>query len=212
MVSVTSFQPEDFFEMTSVIRIVLVALMLVSASLQANGDVILSAAQVNPGPIVEGSSSTFDIFARSTTGNQAFITFGFNLSLSTPTGTVIADERGGRFTNPATNLLGGIGWRFNQSNPALAIFDANSSGSITSFGDANVRIGSITLATPGATPGNYSMGFSLVNGLSPTLGQIVGSGQSLSYSITAVPEPSSMALLCVAGVAAWGYRRRARKN
>jgi hypothetical protein len=30
--------------------------------------------------------------------------------------------------------------------------------------------------------------------------------------ITAVPEPSSMALLCVAGGAVWIYRRRAKKN
>jgi hypothetical protein len=212
MVLVTSFQPEDFFEMTSVFRMVFVAAMLVLAPMRANADIVVSVAPVNPGPIVEGTSAVFDIFARSTTANEQFGFFAFDLVVSTPAGVALTDSRGGRFTNPATNLLGGFGWSFNNNNPAIALFDGQSSATIPGFGSNNTKIGTITLATPGATLGNYLMDFRNVVALTSGFVTIASSGQSTSFTITAVPEPSSMALLCVAGVAAWGYRRRARKN
>lgn len=198
--------------MTSVFRMVFVAAMLVLAPIRANADIVVSVAPVNSGPIVEGTSAVFDIFARSTTGNQDFGFFAFDLIVSTPAGAPLTDARGGRFTNPATNLLGGFGWSFNNNNPAIALFDGQSSATIPSFGSNNTRIGSITLATPGATLGNYLMDFRNVTALTSGFVTIPSSGLSTSFSITAVPEPSSMALLCVAGVAAWSYRRRARKN
>ena len=201
--------------MTSVFRMVFVAAMLVLAPMRANADIVVSVAPVNPGPIVEGTSAVFDIFARSTTGNQDFGFFGFDLVVSTPAGAPLTDGRGGRFVNPATNLLGGFGWSFDNSNPAKAFFDGTSSATIPSIGSNNIKIATSTLATPGATLGNYLMDFRLVSvtrGLADSFSAITSSGQSTSFSITAVPEPSSMALLCVAGVAAWGYRRRAKKN
>lgn len=198
--------------MTSVIRILFVMALIVSAPLRSNADILVSVAPVNSGPIVEGSTAVFDVFARSTTGNQAFGFFAFDLIVTTPAGTPLTDARGGRFTNPATNLLGGFGWQFSQTNPAIALFDGQSSVSVPSFGDSNTRVGTVTLATAGATPGNYLMDFRNVVTLTTGFQSIASSGSPTSFSITAVPEPSSMALLCVAGAAAWVYRRRTRKN
>jgi hypothetical protein len=198
--------------MTSVFRFVFLVAILVSAPLRSNADILVSVAPVNSGPIVEGSTAVFDVFARSTTGTQAFGFFAFDLIVTTPAGTPLTDARGGRFTNPATNLLGGFGWQFSQTNPAIALFDGQSSGSIPSFGDTNTRVGTVTLATTGATPGNYLMDFRNVTSLTSAFQSIASSGSSTSFTITAVPEPSSMALLCVAGAAAWVYRRRARRN
>ena len=210
--------------MTSVMRMVVVVVILALAPMRAHADILLSVAPVNPGPIVEGSTAVFEVFARSTTGNQPFGLFGFDLIVTTSAGVPLTDSRGGHFTNPATNLLGGSGWFF-QTNPAIASFDGQSTGSIPSFGDTNIRIGTVTLSTaarpagggfpafPAATPGNYLMDFRDVTTLTPGFVPIPGSGLTTSFTIiTAVPEPSSMALLCVAGGAVWIYRRRAKKN
>ena len=215
---------EDFSEMTSVFRFVFLVALLASAPLRSHADILLSVAPVNSGPIVQGSTAVFEVFARSTTGNQPFSLFAFDLIVTTPAGVALTDSRGGHFTSPATNLLGGFGWQFSQTNPAIALFDGQSSGSISSFGDTNTKIGTVTLATaarpaaggfpalPAATPGNYLMDFRNVTTLTSGFQGIPGSGSTTSFTITAVPEPSSMALLCVAGAAAWVYRRRARRN
>lgn len=209
--------------MTSVMRMVFVVALLALAPMRANADILVSVAPVNAGPIVVGSTAVFDVFARSTTGNQPFGLFGFDLIVTTTAGVPLTDSRGGHFANPATNLLGGTGWFF-QTNPAIASFDGQSTGSIPSFGDTNIRIGTVTLATAArpagggfpalaaATPGNYLMDFRDVTTLTSGFVPIPGSGLTTSFTITAVPEPSSMALLCVAGGAAWIYRRRAKKN
>jgi hypothetical protein len=203
---------EEFLEMTSVFRYVFLVAILVSAPLRSHADILVSVAPVNSGPIVQGSTAVFDVFARSNTGNQAFGYFAFDLIVTTPAGTPLTDARGGRFTNPATNLLGGFGWfQFDPIVP-IAKFDGQSSGSIPSFGDTNTRVGTVTLATAGATPGNYLMDFREVTTLTSGFQRITSSGSPTSFTITAVPEPSSMALLCVAGAAAWVYRRRARRN
>lgn len=197
--------------MTSVMRVLFGVVVLTFVSARAEADILLSAAPTTAGPIVTGNSVVFDIFARSTTGNQPFALFGFDLVLTTPAGTPLTDARGGRLTNPATNLLGGIGWLNLQDvarNPAQALFDAQSGGAILSFTDTNVRIATITLATPGATPGNYLMDFRNVVTLTSAFQNIAGTGTPLSYSITAVPEPSSMALLCIASALGYAYRRR----
>ena len=198
--------------MTSLIRIVLLAAILASAPLRSHADILVSVAPVNPGTIVEGSNAVFEVFARSTTGNQPFGFFAFDLVVTTPGGTPLTDARGGRFTNPATNLLGGFGWQFSSTNPAIALFDGQSSGSIPSFGDTNTKVGTVTLATIGATPGNYLMDFRNATTLTSAFDTIPTTGSATSFTITAVPEPSSMALLCVTGAAAWIYRRRAKKN
>lgn len=203
---------------------VVVVVILALAPMRAHADILLSVAPVNAGPIVEGSTAVFEVFARSTTGNQPFGLFGFDLIVTTSAGVPLTDSRGGHFTNPATNLLGGSGWFF-QTNPAIASFDGQSNGSIPSFGDTNIRIGTVTLSTaarpagggfpafPAATPGNYLMDFRDVTTLTPGFVPIPGAGLTTSFTIiTAVPEPSSMALLCVAGGAVWIYRRRAKKN
>ncbi len=209
--------------MTSLIRMVFVVAVLALAPMRAHADILLSVAPVNAGPIVEGSTAVFEVFARSTTGDQPFGLFGFDLIVTTSAGVPLTDSRGGHFTNPATNLLGGTGWFF-QTNPAIASFDGQSSGSIPSFGDTNIRIGTVTLSTaarpagggfpalPAATPGNYLMDFRDVTTLTSGFQPIPGSGLQTSFTITAVPEPSSMALLCVTGAAAWIYRRRTKKN
>lgn len=77
--------------MTSVIRMVFVVAILALAPMRAHADILLSVAPVNPGPIVEGSTAVFEVFARSTTGDQPFSLFGFDLIVTTTAGVPLTD-------------------------------------------------------------------------------------------------------------------------
>jgi hypothetical protein len=165
----------------------------------ARCDLVFSVAQVNSGPIALGSDATFDLFVRSTTANQSFISVFARLELGTTNGA------GGRFaTAGATSELSGF-WYLEDF---LAEYDGAPNAQISSLGLNNTKIASFVLSTSGATEGTYELNFTLTAGVASLTQNLDTSGVSTTY-IIGVPEPSSIALVGVAGVGAfWGYRRR----
>jgi hypothetical protein len=166
-------------------------------------DVIFSIAKTTPGDVLLGSTATFDVFARTDTGTQAFQVLTFDFVLDNTTGA------GGELTNPTQNALGG-GWAI--IDPYTALYDGLSTGSFNSLTTTNAFVGQITVtaANPAALAGTYTMRLANVS-VTPLSGSVNASAAApLSYTISAVPEPGSMALVCVMGLgAAWRYRRRA---
>lgn len=186
------------------LRYALALCLLFSSAVASIGraDVIFSIAKTTPGDVLLGSTATFDVFARTDAGTQAFQVLTFDFVLDNTTGA------GGQLTNPTENFLGG-GWAI--IDPYTALYDGLSTGTFNTLTTTDALLGRITVtaANPAAVIGNYTMRLANVS-VTPLSGSVNASAAPpLSYSISAVPEPSSMALVCVLGLgAAWRYRRR----
>jgi hypothetical protein len=167
----------------------------------AKCDLVFSVAQRTPGPITLGSDAIFDLFVRSTTANQGFAQLSVEIVLEKKDGSA------GRFSENGleTNLDGS--W-LPTGDPFLLDYLGLPNASTPSFGLSNIPIGEFVLSTAGATEGTYQILLTAV--AFDGFNNIPSSGEPTTYTI-AVPEPTSMALVCVAGVGAlWGYRRRAK--
>ena len=85
---------------------------------------------------------------------------------------------------------------------------------------ANVttRLGTLTLNTTGVAPATYQMSFNSLSAIAPNGNFIAGgtngaiNGGAINYTITAVPEPSSIFLGCIAGACFLASRMRRRKS
>jgi len=189
-------------------KYVLVLAILFGSTLSSVGraDVIFSIAKTTPGDILLGDSATFDVLARTNAGTQAFQVLTFDFLLDNTTGA------GGELTTPTTNFLGG-GWAI--IDPYTALYDGLSTGSFNTLTTTDSILGRITVtaANPGALAGTYTMRLANVS-VTPLSGSVNSSAAPpLSYTISAVPEPTSMALVGVVGVGALvGYRRRSKKS
>ncbi len=170
---------------------------------QSYGDVVFSVSKVTPNPISKGSSAVFEVLARTNSGTQNFAFITFDLSLSR------SDGVGGAFTTFA-NYIKGPGW-FLENN-TKAIYDGVSGNGISSLSTSATAIGSITLSAADAIvlPGDYSMSLSNIH-MDDGGSVIVTSAEGpLSYSITSVPEPSTLILLSAVSMGAVAFRSRGR--
>jgi len=170
----------------------------------AVAEVVFSVAKVTPGPINQGSSSVFEVVARTNSGTQNFSVVGFDIALSR------SDGVGGVFTT-YSNYIGGFGWVV-DSTGTQGFYDGVSGNGITQFTTANTAIASITLSTSGAivSPGDYSITLSKIH-LDDGGAVIATSTEGpTSYTITAVPEPSAVFLVSVCAACGIGLRARRR--
>ena len=168
---------------------------------QSYGDVVFSISKVTPNPISKGSSAVFEVLARTNSGMQNFAFITLDLSLSR------SDGVGGVFTT-FSNYIKGPGW-FLENN-TKAIYDGVSGNGISSLSTSATAIGSITLSAADAIvlPGEYSMSISNIN-MDDGVSVIVTSAEGpLSYSITSVPEPSTVLLVSTISLGAVGARFR----
>jgi hypothetical protein len=79
------------------------------------------------------------------------------------------------------------------------------------LGTSDRIVASVSLTTMGANVGGYSMSLSGLDAVDGGFNQIaVSSAGPLSYTIAAVPEPSSMALLGCVALGGYVIRRRRR--
>jgi hypothetical protein len=162
------------------------------------------------------NAATFSIFVSSTVPNQSFLGADFNFNLSSGTGSggrlvagtndLLLPSPGGWFTDffapPGDGTAGVFSAVITLGNPAVTI-------------QATERLlATATLSTVGAAEGTYVAslsGLELIDGgfnpivVSPT------STLSVNYTISAIPEPSSMALAGIA-LAGIGYRIRKRRS
>ncbi|MFN7876165.1 MAG: PEP-CTERM sorting domain-containing protein [Pirellula sp.] len=190
------------------------AMFLVNTKAQA--DLIYSVEQIGgSNPIVIGNTAQFGIFLRTDLvgGNAGIPTqqpAGVDLTLE------LADPNGaaGRFTSGSLTITGGTGG-FGQSD-----FDAG--GTLIFFGSrfpavvfpnntTAVEIARLTLDTTGATVGTYNISLADFFATDVNFSSINGSALGVpSYTIAAVPEPSSMALLGCVALGGYVIRRRRR--
>lgn len=197
------------------LTLLLLAICNLASPKDCEADLVFSIVQSTPtnnAPLVQGESNAgvFDILIRSTVTNQSFLGADFTLTLNR------LDGKGGLFASGINVLMP------NSSNPEGFIrgtFDNGPLGQVLystianqplTLGSSDTVLARVVMTTVGADVGNYSMSLSELaaidngfNGISST------SSGSLPYSITAVPEPSSMLLAAIGvGSVAWRSRRK----
>jgi hypothetical protein len=183
----------------------------------AKADLVFRVAQTSPpGDITVGlaNAATFSIFVSSTVPNQTFFGTDVTISLSSGTGA------GGRMVAGTNDLLPA------SSNPAgwlAGSFDAPGATTANYSTLANTALNlqtsesllaTVRLSTVGATAGTYTAFISDIASIDGGFNSIAlspSSTLSTTYTITAVPEPSSMALAGIA-LAGIGYRIRKRRS
>jgi hypothetical protein len=207
--------------MKSLISATLCFLCVVASAAAARADVIFRVAQTTPASgtnLLNGNASAgvFSIFISSTTANQSLLGVDFFVELSSPGGQggVLVAGTNDFLTGNVSNPAGWVGDPFAGAGTTSAFYANISLGAAFSIGTSETLLATVTLSTVGAVDGTYSVNLSQVVAadgaffeipLSPT------STLSTSYTIAAVPEPTSMALVAVVGLGALvRHRRRAK--
>jgi hypothetical protein len=183
---------------------------------KAQADLIYSVEQIGgSNPIIIGSTAQFGIFLRTdlpagNAGIPAQQPAGMDLFLE------LADPNGaaGRFTAGSLTITGGTGG-FDQADfdagGTLVIFGSQFPAIVFPNNTTAVEIARLTLDTTGATIGTYNISLTEFFAVTAGFAQINGSALGVpSYTIAAVPEPSSMALLGCVALGGYVIRRRRR--
>ncbi len=199
---------------------------------QSHAGIMFTVSQRTPGAIVQGSTAIFDVSIATIGAPPPTITvfggatFFLGADDPTPNGGVTT---GGIFTDgtndPANALAGGKTYLFTTGeggvsviNDSFIVFSAI--GPNRNLDSTGGFLGSVLLNTTGSTIGTHSLTFSnldAVNSNGDNLTTVLGeaiTGNSLNYDIVLaapVPEPTSIALLCMAGASA-GVIRFVRKR
>lgn len=196
-------------------RIATVALIacLAVGSSSASAGLIFSVAKTSPaGDVPPGSATAavFGVFVRSDVPNQSFLGADFALAISSASGA------GGRYVAGTNDLLvpgagGFIGSPFTAPGSVAVNFSSLANTAVT-LGTTDTLLATLTLSTAGAEvlEGNYSMTLSGLDAVDSGFNQIAtASAGPVNYTITAVPEPTTIASLGIAaGVAGIGIARK----
>jgi hypothetical protein len=192
----------------------LIALSVPSIIPASRADVVLSVTQ-DPSSTADlaalqvGDSITFDVTLSGldVAGNQALGTIGatlnfdpvtFGIPASITPGTIIPDTTG-FLTAPAAGV----------ADASYTSVLANTSAEISSNG----LFFEFTLVVQASGAGAGVVGFSFVDALDPNFGPVnISSGPDLAYRVNAVPEPSSLSLIVLAGAWICGPWIQARRR
>ncbi len=193
-------------------RLVLSLVMTLCLAQFASASIVFSLTQATPGPITLGSSAIFTVQISSDSGtinNLAGIDFVIEANDPGFTGTAVA---GGQFTAGTNDFFapnGGFALAFPSS---FQVFGANAGAGLT-LTSTPTTLATLTLSTAGATAGNYTMNLSSLLAVDPLFNSLpVVAAAPLAYSIiiTAVPEPSSLALIGLAITLTCTRRRKSK--
>ena len=191
---------------------------LVTSNL-CKGDLVFSIAQSTPSsnsPLLQGESNAgvFDILVRSTAANQSFLGCDFTLTLSKLDGTGGLFASGVNVLMPdSSNPQGFIRGTFDNGPRAEVLYSTIANQTLT-LGTSDSLLARVVMTTVGSTVGSYSMRLSELAAIDNGFNSINSSSSgSLAYSITAVPEPTSMLLAAIGvGGVAWKSRKRLQRN
>ncbi len=185
-------------------------------SVSAKGDLIFSIVQGTPAngaSLFSGQTNAgeFNILVRSTVANQSFLGVDFTLTLSESNGSGGLFSSGVNVLFPNSSNPGGfITGTFNNGPVSEVVFSTLANSAVT-LGTSDSLLARVVLTTVGANLGNYSMSLSGLDAIDSGFNQITStSAGPLNYSIAAVPEPSSMALLGCVALGGYIIRRRRR--
>ncbi len=150
-----------------------------------------------PGPIVLGSTAVFTVEVSSnsgTTTDLAGIDFVIDANDPLFTGNAIA---AGQFVSGTNDLFGPNGGFALAFPTSFQVFGANAGSGLTITGTPT-PVAKLTLSTVGASVGTYTMNLSSLLAVDQNFNTLpIVSAAPLQYTITAVPEPSSIVLLGV---------------
>ncbi len=169
--------------------------------------------------IVLGNSAVFNIFIQSATPETIG---GYSIQVNAGP----ANGVGGTFTSGTFDFLVGApnqSWDFQRAGQAFSTAFTGSAGGTgigrTIAANTSVQFGSLTLSTMGATQGPYQLTVSSLSasgvgntGFFPGGTNGASFSGPVSYSITAVPEPNSLALLGLASLGIVWLRKRRPKR
>ena len=196
-------------------RVALACLLIACSWTQAQSSVIFSVQQASAGGIVTGSNAVFNVSVSSNAGTISnFAGVDFVIDAADP---ALAGNRvqAGQFVAGTSNFFpaaaGSFQLPFNPKS-SFQVFSANNGAGLT-LTAAPTLLATLTLNTAGATAGSYVMGLSQLAAVDPgfnSLG-VVGPAVPLTYTIVAVPEPSTV-LLLIGGVCMVGARRFLKKR
>jgi hypothetical protein len=194
-------------------NILILVLAVFGAAGPAHGAITFTITPQNA-TIEQGTNAVFNIFMSSPT-NEIVGGYSINVLAGAGNGT------GGVFLGGTFDFLVGAPvqtWDVGSTpGQAFSTADTGTSGG-TGLGNLLVantptRLGTLTLRTNNVAAATYQMSMSSlsaiqVNGL-PIVGSSSGAvnGGAISYTISAVPEPSSLLLLATAGCALFRFRR-----
>jgi hypothetical protein len=197
----------------------LIALSICSG--RANADILFSLSPATS-TITLGNKADFNVFIRSAT---EVIVGGYSLNVIAGPSDGPGKGTAGRFSSGTFSFLVGDpnqGWDLTTTpGQAYSTADTNTTGGTNAgsllLANTTRLLGTLTLDTAGATIGTYSMSLDQLSAIQVNGNFIPGGvngasyGGPVSFQITAVPEPASIALV---GLAVGGFwlRRRCRRR
>lgn len=166
------------------------------------GDMIFTITPKSATTVVQGGSISFDILVRADTP----VTIdGMNMVLHAGAG----NGTQGTFSSAATSAMAGTR-NFNRSQPGKA--SVSWGGTTSNITTSNQVFGSFVIDTTNSQFGTFSVSFATLTPSAPvSFGNAVG--VPASYTVSAVPEPSSLIVCVVGGLGGLAYRRwRSRRR
>ncbi len=190
-------------------RLVLSLILTICFAELSSAAIVFSLVQdpSKPGPITLGNTAIFSVQISSDSGtinNLAGIDFVIQAEDPTFTGNATS---GGQFISGTNDFFGPNGGFALGFPTSFQVFGANAGIGLT-ITSTPQTIATLTLSTVGATPGTYTMDLSGLVAVDPLFNSLpIVEETPLLYTIAAVPEPGSLALICVA-TTLFGLRRR----
>jgi hypothetical protein len=196
----------------------------------SNADLIFTLEQATPGPIVIGTNAVFNVFAQANNGgpgnrdNSAGITnlAGIDFSLNADDADASTDDTDGGAFTAGTNIFPTDPYQIPFTTSFVQYGgNVNAEPTLTVSSSNRLLIASLTLGTSDLGPlhkeakaGTYTMELGNIFAVNVGFAAFTISSLSTSsipYTITAVPEPSSMVLIGLAGCGLLAAKRFRRK-
>jgi hypothetical protein len=186
------------------VRFCLTLVMLLGfLSSVGKADIVFSLSPLSQ-TITQGSNGIFEVFVRSSSGTQKVDGIDVNVNAGAGNGT------GGKFISGVTFLLGST--PFDITTTTGQAFSTNFQLGGIDVGTTDQLYGRLTLDTTGLALGTYTMSLDQLNANSPTLAGLPVQGFNATYTITAIPEPSSVLLVSAVGFYGWRRARRTKPS